>query len=81
MAISISPSNFSRILISAPFFQKSNGLGFSSVLCNSVNSLRLSNLASDCSYRSASQPRRSRYNRLVKYGHLICLIGGLRVAG
>ncbi|KAH6768816.1 Alternative oxidase family protein [Perilla frutescens var. frutescens] len=60
MAISISPSHLSGILISAPFFQKPNGLGFSSVSCNSVNPFRPSNFASDCSYRSASQPRRSR---------------------
>ncbi|XP_057764953.1 ubiquinol oxidase 4, chloroplastic/chromoplastic isoform X2 [Salvia miltiorrhiza] len=54
MANSISPLHFSRILISPPFLLKSNGLGVSSVLCNSANPLRL---CLDSGHRSASRPR------------------------
>ncbi|KAK6149722.1 hypothetical protein DH2020_017247 [Rehmannia glutinosa] len=64
MAISISSSMVSGILIPAPFFQKAKDLGFSSLSCNSVNPIRLNNYASN-SYRFASQPRFSS-KRLVR---------------
>ncbi|KAL6573824.1 Ubiquinol oxidase 4, chloroplastic/chromoplastic [Orobanche hederae] len=59
MAIHIFSSMVSRISIPAPFSQKEKDLKFTSILCNSVNPLRLNNYASS-SCRAASQPRLSR---------------------
>ncbi|KAL8461494.1 hypothetical protein ACS0TY_032826 [Phlomoides rotata] len=65
MAISILPSISSGVLVPAHFFQKSKDLGFSSVLCSSVNPLRRSNFALNNCYHSASHPRLSS-NRLFR---------------
>ncbi|KAL6546784.1 Ubiquinol oxidase 4, chloroplastic/chromoplastic [Orobanche minor] len=58
MAIHIFSSMVSPISIPAPFSQKEKDLKFTSILCNSVNPLRLNNYASS-SCRAASKPRLS----------------------